>query len=332
MKKSIFLLISLLISVNLLSQTPQGLNYQAVVRNGSGEIRANENVQFGFEVLQGSATGAAVYTETYDTITNEYGLISIIIGTGNTTDVFADIDWASGPYFIKVSIDGTEMGTSQLVSVPYALHAQTVAEEDTSLWSENGTDIYYHSGNVGIGTITPNDALQVNTSSGVSYVRISDATDEDGGLKVGLNGTGEAYILNTNSNKGLNIGTGGSFDVTIDKDGNTVFREKVRHQSVGTAHLLPVAYGLVSASGNRNDTYSTNNFSVSKVSDGIYRIDVDGYDSYPFIPMVVTYGNSSPGVVASILSIGSDGTFDVVCADASGHAINMAFMFVVYRP
>jgi hypothetical protein len=309
------------------------MNYQAVVRNASGDIRANENVQFEFELLQGSATGTVVYTETHDTITNDYGLISVIIGKGTTADVFEDIDWASGPYFIKVSVDGTEMGTSQLVSVPYALHAQTVAEEDTSLWSENGTDIYYNSGNVGVGTTTPNVALQVNTASGTSYARISDATNTDGGLRVGLNGTGEAYILNDNANKGLNIGTEGSFDVSIDQDGNAVFREKVMHNSVGTAHLLPVAYGLINANGTRNDTYSTNNFTVSKLGTGSYRIAIDGYDSYPFIPMAIVYGGNSGGVVASISLIGSDGTFDIYCHDTSTDAaIDIIVMFVAYRP
>jgi len=333
MKKSNFLLISLLISANLLSQVPQGLNYQAVVRNGSGDIRVNVNVQFEFEILQGSALGTAVYSETHDTVTNEFGLVSLIIGTGNTTDVFADIDWADGPYFIKVSIDGTEMGTSQLVSVPYALHAQTVAEEDTSLWTKNGTHIFYNSGNVGIGIADPVNALQVYTSSGVSYARISDATNENGGLRVGTNGTGEAYILNDNASKGLNIGTEGSFDVQIDQDGNAIFREKVLHNSVGAAHLLPVAYGLVSADGVRNDIYSTLNFSVSKVSTGRYKIAIDGYDSHPFIPMAIAYGGNSADVNVSIPLISSDGTFDVYCYDTGASAaIDIIFMFVAYRP
>ncbi|MFC2086579.1 hypothetical protein ACFLSA_00220 [Bacteroidota bacterium] len=79
-------------------------------------------------ILQGSATGPVVYTEKQTPTTNANGLVSIEIGYGAGFD---DIDWANGPYFIKTEIDPTSgtnysiIGTHQLLSVPYALHANT---------------------------------------------------------------------------------------------------------------------------------------------------------------------------------------------------------------
>jgi uncharacterized protein (TIGR02145 family) len=83
-------------------------------------------------LLQGTASGTAVYVETQTATTNANGLVSIEIGTGTaTTGTFSEIDWATGPYFIKTEIDPagggnyTITGTQQVMSVPYALYAKT---------------------------------------------------------------------------------------------------------------------------------------------------------------------------------------------------------------
>jgi hypothetical protein len=82
-------------------------------------------------IQQGSIGGNAVYSETFALTTNAYGLVNLEIGSGTTTDDFTTIDWSVGPYFIETAVDitgGTSytvMGTSQLMSVPYALYAKT---------------------------------------------------------------------------------------------------------------------------------------------------------------------------------------------------------------
>ena len=82
-------------------------------------------------ILQGSASGISVYKETQSPSTNANGLVSIAIGEGSTNDDFSSIDWADGPYFVKTETDPTGgsnytiSGTSQLLSVPYAMHAKT---------------------------------------------------------------------------------------------------------------------------------------------------------------------------------------------------------------
>ena len=104
------------------SQSPQGFNYQAIVRDASGNIRANQGVQFVFEIQD--VTGNSVYSEAHTTVTNKYGLADgIVIGKGATVDNFAGIDWGNGVFYVNVKVDGVDMGTSQLMSVPYALYA-----------------------------------------------------------------------------------------------------------------------------------------------------------------------------------------------------------------
>lgn len=131
MKATLFTLIALTISLYSFGQSPEAFKYQAVVRNSSGTIITNQAVGYQLSILQGSPSGTSVYTETFNPTTNAYGLVNLEIGTGVTTDDFSLIDWANGPYYIETSIDingGTNyivMGASQLVSVPYALHAKT---------------------------------------------------------------------------------------------------------------------------------------------------------------------------------------------------------------
>ena len=133
MKKLISSIITLLmLSATVFAQAPESFNYQAVARDASGEVIANQAVSLQISILQGSTSGTAVYTETHIDSTNQFGLVTLEIGTGTTTDDFTGIDWSSDVYLIQIEIDATggtsytEMGTSQLLSVPYALHAKTV--------------------------------------------------------------------------------------------------------------------------------------------------------------------------------------------------------------
>ena len=118
----------LLINQSIFAQAPQKMSYQAVIRNTSGALVSSASVGMKISILQGTATGTAVYTETQNASTNVNGLVSLEIGSGTVVlGTFASINWATGPYFIKTETDpagGTNYsitGTSQLMSVPYAL-------------------------------------------------------------------------------------------------------------------------------------------------------------------------------------------------------------------
>ena len=93
---------SLAIAIASFGQAPEGFKYQAVVRDAGNLILNNQAVGMQLMIQQGSIGGTAVYTETFATTTNAYGLINLEIGTGTTTDDFTTIDWANGPYFMKL--------------------------------------------------------------------------------------------------------------------------------------------------------------------------------------------------------------------------------------
>jgi hypothetical protein len=128
MKRIFTILAAVLMTATVWGQSPEKMSYQAVIRNSSNALVTSANVGMQISILQGSATGTAVYTETLTPTTNANGLVSIEIGGGAG---FSTIDWANGPYFIKTETDPTGgtsytiTGTSQLLSVPYALHAKT---------------------------------------------------------------------------------------------------------------------------------------------------------------------------------------------------------------
>lgn len=124
-------LFSLFLSGMLFAQAPQQMSYQAVIRDNTDNLVTNQSVGVQISILQGSISGASVYTETHTGLTNTNGLLSLSIGTGTVVSgSFAGINWSNGPYFIKTETDPTGgtnytiTGTSQLMSVPYALYAE----------------------------------------------------------------------------------------------------------------------------------------------------------------------------------------------------------------
>ena len=121
---------SLLIGATAFAQAPQGFNYQAVIRDASNIILNNQAVGVELKIHQGTPAGSVAYAETFSITTNANGLVNLEIGAGTVAaGDFTTIDWANGPYFVETSVDVTggtsyvSMGTSQLLSVPYALHA-----------------------------------------------------------------------------------------------------------------------------------------------------------------------------------------------------------------
>lgn len=126
--------------VTLYGQVPQKFSYQAIIRNSSNALVANQTIGMKIYILQGSAVGSAVYSETHTPITNANGLVSIEVGSGTVVSgSFSGIDWSLTSYFIHTEIDPTGgtnysiTATSQLLSVPYALYAL-----NSPSWGLNG--------------------------------------------------------------------------------------------------------------------------------------------------------------------------------------------------
>jgi hypothetical protein len=135
-KKGFTLLAALLIAVSIFGQSLEKISYQAVVRDATNATVANQVVGMQISILQDGTLenpGSAVYVETQTPTTNANGLLSIYIGSGTAvTGTFSGIAWSDGPHYIKIEIDSsgdnmnyTITGTTQLVSVPFALYAKT---------------------------------------------------------------------------------------------------------------------------------------------------------------------------------------------------------------
>ena len=130
MKKFYAILCVAIISISqLIAQAPQGFNYQATVRNSTGDLVVNTNVYFKFNVIQGSQTAVPTFTETHYVPTDDLGQVNLIIGQGTAnTGVFSELDWSQGSYYLGIELDTGSgylvMGTTQLLSVPYALYAE----------------------------------------------------------------------------------------------------------------------------------------------------------------------------------------------------------------
>lgn len=124
------LLFCILLQGNLFAQAPNRISYQAVMTDTSDLPILNSAVGIKISVLQGSSSGTPVFIETHSTTTNGIGLISLQIGAGTPVlGNIASVDWSLGPYFVKTETDpngGTSysiVGTSELLSVPYALYS-----------------------------------------------------------------------------------------------------------------------------------------------------------------------------------------------------------------
>jgi hypothetical protein len=119
----------LFFSISAFTQVPPAFNYQSVIRNSEGKLLPSQLVGTRFSILQNTPDGEIVYSEIQQAETNENGLLNLIIGFGETQDEFSEIDWNSGPYYIKVETDPaggsnyTIESTALLTSVPYALQS-----------------------------------------------------------------------------------------------------------------------------------------------------------------------------------------------------------------
>jgi hypothetical protein len=140
MKKFLPTLVLLLCIVAVTwAQAPKGINYQGVARNNEGKPYASQNISVRISVLKNAANGEVEYAETHKPQTNQFGLFTLVIGQGTKVSGvdFASINWSLGNKWLQVEIDATGgssfvlAGSQQLMSVPYALYAETSGNNAT---------------------------------------------------------------------------------------------------------------------------------------------------------------------------------------------------------
>jgi len=138
-RRVITIIITVLFAASVLAQTPQKMSYQAVIRDAGGELVISSNIGMRISILQESTTGTAVYVETQTPTSNANGLVTIEVGGGTPiTGTFSGIVWSNGTYYIKTEIDPAGgatysiEGTTQILSVPYALYSKTAETSSES--------------------------------------------------------------------------------------------------------------------------------------------------------------------------------------------------------
>ena len=257
MKRITSLLFFLLLIITAIAQAPDKISYQAVIRNADGLVRANQIVNLQIGILRGSITGSSVFVETQTVTTSVLGIVNLIIGSGTiVSGSLQGINWASGPFFLKVWLDGSEMGTSQLLSVPYAKYA----EKAGNVFSGNYIDL----SNKPVGK-NPGDILYWNDTSWVL-------------LSAGLNGqvltinngvpgwTGAGGIPSIVTLRVYNIGSGSAtVDANATNDGGSFITEKgicfskSQNPVISNAHIAaganPGPFTAVLSSLDQNASY-----------------------------------------------------------------------------
>ncbi len=195
MKKSFLFLVAIALSLSFAwaQLVPQALNYQAVARDAAGTIMPNRTIGIKFNVLQGAPNGPVQYSETQATTTNQFGLFSLKVGRGTpVTGTFSAVPWTNANQWLQVEMDpngGTNfflMGTSELLSVPYALYAERVGIVNLAL--DDLTDV----NTIGV---QPGQILSWN---GSSWVPAADQnTTYTAGTGITLTGTTFSHTAHT---------------------------------------------------------------------------------------------------------------------------------------
>jgi uncharacterized protein (TIGR02145 family) len=153
---------------------PNGFNYSAVARDANGNLVTDQAISLRMSIIAGSAVGTTVYQEVHSSNTDDYGMFNLTIGTGAIMDgSFAGINWADNTYHLKIEMDitggmnYTNMGTTQFLSVPYAMHAATadsVTNQSFQTLSISGDTIFLTNG--GFVTLDGSSASGGGNSSG----------------------------------------------------------------------------------------------------------------------------------------------------------------------
>ena len=278
MKQTLSTLSVLFFAVALVAQVPQAFNYQGVARDLSGSPIPSQNIGLRIAVLTGSANGPEIYQETHNTITTNLGLFSLQIGEGTpVTGIFEDIDWGSDRHYLQIELDengGNDyqlIGTSELLSVPYALYAA-----NGSKWTQKEDSLYYDTGNVGIGFSSPGRLLHLQnrrsviqvdrnaSSPAIQFARFRDSAPFEAenyllGFGIGVDNIGSSnggyLFIGEDVDYDFSTGFGdGGVRLAVAKGGNigigTVDPKSKVHVSNGDIYIDDVESGVVMKSPN----------------------------------------------------------------------------------
>ena len=290
----------------LMAQAPQGFNYQAVVRNSSGQIIANQMVAVKISILQGSENGTPLYTYQDNVMTSPNGVVTVVMGEQNPNSYNA-IDWANGPYFLKSEIDiynnnppnYTLETTQKILAVPYAHHA-AVADRISSSFSISETDPLFTAWGYDYDSLINNPTalsqfindLNFLTANDISLTRNGDTLFLTGGSYVILPPSGSVVVPGTISWDSI-IGRPDSLsqfinNIDLHQNGDTIFFGDnyvvINNSSAATSIPWDSVIGRptqVSAFGNDANYLTAGDISLTKHGDTIF-LTGGSYDQFSF--------------------------------------------------
>lgn len=297
MQKLVLLILCLGFALSSYAQAPQSFQYQAIARSSTGTPLINQNINIRISVISGSTTGSILYVETHTPTSNQFGLFTLQIGQGTIANgSFNAINWGSNPHFLKVEMDETggnafqDMGTTQLLSVPYALHAASADNVDDA------------------------DADPSNELQSISIVG-SDLTISGGNtITLPTGGTGGGFQTLSKTGNTINLTGGGSVTLNDDDANNEI-------QSISKAgNTISLSNG--GGSINLNDDNASNELQTLTLNGN--NLIISGGNS------VTLPTSSGGGTLDAAYDFGGSGAGRAITADAgevsitSGTANGMA--------
>ena len=281
-------IVFLVFSVKAYAQSPNSFNYQAVVRNSNGSELTNQIVSIKISIIKGSSSGQSIYSETHTVATNNYGLINIQIGAGSVlSGIFSAIEWGKDTYFVKTELDVSGgnnyelMGITQLLSVPYALHAKTAenvddadadASNEIQTLSKSGSTVTL-SKNGGSISINDNDADSINEIQTLKLngnkleISKGNSITLSGVVDLDADPTNELQVISV-SNDTVYLTKGGYAILPTDSDGDSANELQLLSVKSDTLFLSKGNYIVLPADF---DSDTTNEIqSLSLMGDKIY--------------------------------------------------------------